>query len=900
MSEIDISRVQNSKINENFDWEKDRLIDSIKKANFFVDYFKRKWDDKYNEIKWLYDNLNQEIEKSILDNKIETQADLAELKKWIEHKSEIEKINQISYEIEKLADKKTVISPETLKLTKADKLDNDEKQKIFYEIRNRIDLITYIQDKNLIEDFFKFVNWKNISAYYKFVDTNMKYSSDVIHSYIENTTQIDLNLIPTEYFTLNVEWVDNTSFITNQILKWNQSKIESRIRSLFLRLDWYDSEIMKIIDILTKNENTKNIIEKNLPIKLINNKEITNYLKIKWIEIKNNIEKNPKNKFQELANKVIHTNSKDENYNKYIDELDSFINKYWILDKNIFKLILNNIWNIIERFSSINFNKEIANEAVKTNPSVFLNLSTELRKDEDIIKSTIKDKNYFWMAYFINIDSPEVLVKSFNLLKELWVDKKDILRFPNFKNWHDNFAHDWNILWYKMKWDIKSSNTLEEIKNYIKNDENFLKWWNLILNEVSKEKFEKVILELIKDKSKIKKFLEILYWNNNETFSIESLRINYSKLLETCSWDEKLLKTIFNNLIDKQAENIDEAIWILTKNTDLNSEKIKIILKEKTKLSKFIKVSKEDEKEKVNIDNNLLINDFKEFSSKYPSLSKTEVLSVFMADIWLENELWYDEWKLRELISSIILLNYEKIKFKTISKDKDTAYNYVSWKLTKEEYDKVFYENYNKNLEENWLPSDKNNSEVLKNNSVEENSISNIETSKYSYDQNSWNLEINTPNWKQKLNLTPEEKILAKDENYRENLVNFYSFFKDLNLIWVWNFRHDLVNAIWNVNIDLADDSLSKSELLNFWNKLVNFINNTWDVKLNNNNSSINSLNSELLKYTNAWSSLSDNKTYNIKWEDIFTAKLRELWIIWWAYFHVNNFRNLLNNKKES
>gem|GEM_PF-6414013 len=33
----------------------------------------------------------------------------------------------------------------------------------------------------------------------------MKYSSDVIHSYIENTTQIDLNLIPTEYFTLNVE-----------------------------------------------------------------------------------------------------------------------------------------------------------------------------------------------------------------------------------------------------------------------------------------------------------------------------------------------------------------------------------------------------------------------------------------------------------------------------------------------------------------------------------------------------------------------------------------------------------------------------------------------------------------------------------------------------------------------
>jgi len=55
---------------------------------------------------------------------------------------------------------------------------------------------------------------------------------------------------------------------------------------------------------------------------------------------------------------------------------------------------LRNIGGTIERFSCINYNKEIAAEAVKYSPVVFLNLSAELRKDEDIIKSTFKNKSY--------------------------------------------------------------------------------------------------------------------------------------------------------------------------------------------------------------------------------------------------------------------------------------------------------------------------------------------------------------------------------------------------------------------------------------------------------------------------------------------------------------------------
>jgi len=890
MSEIDLNKIKTSEINENYEGEKDSLIDEIKKANFFVDYFKRKWDEKYNEVIWLYDKLNQEIEKSILDNKIETVKDLAELKKWIEQKSEIEKINEIFYQIEKIADKKTAISPETLKILKSDKLDSDEKQKIFYEIRGNIDLITYIQDWDLIKDFFEFLSWKDIGIYYKLINPIIKYNPDVINSYIKNTSQIDLNLIPTLYFTFSIEWTDNTSFITNQILKWNQSKIESRIRSLFLRLDWYDWEITKILEILLKNENTKNIIEKNLPLNLRNNKNIITFLKENWLEIKNDIEKNPKNKFQELANKVINTNSNDENYNKYIDELDSFTNINWVLDKDLFKEILRNIGGTIERFSCINFNKEIAAEAVKYSPVVFLNLSAELRKDEDIIKSTFKNKSYLWVAYFINIDSPEVLANSYNLLLKLWIEKKDILRLANFKNWFDIFAHEWNILGYKMKWNLKTSNTLKEIHDYLKNDESFLKWWNLILNEISKVRFEKIILEWTKNESKTKEFLKILYWNNNETFSIDSFRFNYTKLLETCSWDEKLLKTIFNNLIDKQAENIEETISILTNNSDLNTDKIKLILKEKTNLSKFIQINIEDKKEKINLDNDLLITDFKEFSAKYPSISKPEVINLYLNEILLGSELSYDEWKLREIISSIISLNYEKIKFDTISKNKELAYNYASWKISKEEYYNVFNNEYNKNLEKNWL-SNWNNNIDNKNNIINNDTI-NLENN--NYDKVSWTIFINSEDGKDKITLTNKEKQLVENNPETiEKIVDFYLTLKELWLSELWKEKENIFTSISNkywIGFDTKSNYLSENETKVFLNSILKSI---WQEKIDNTKS--------LTEFKNIFANQKNDKqiiwnTFSNdimkKWSSKISEQFLQKYVIWKTFFDINWFSN--------
>ena len=46
-------------------------------------------------------------------------------------------------------------------------------------------------------------------------------------------------------------------------------------------------------------------------------------------------------------------------------------------------------------------------------------LSTELRKDKDIIKNTIKDKDDLVRAYFINIDYTDTLVNTYNQLKNI-------------------------------------------------------------------------------------------------------------------------------------------------------------------------------------------------------------------------------------------------------------------------------------------------------------------------------------------------------------------------------------------------------------------------------------------------------------------------------------------------
>ena len=145
-----------------------------------------------------------------------------------------------------------------------------------------------------------------------------------------------------------------------------------------------------------------------------------------------------------------------------------------------------------------------------------------------------------------------------------------------------------------------------------------------------------------------------------------------------------------------------------------------------------------------------------------------------------------------------------------------------------------------------------------------------------------------------------EKKITYWDPKTTENLINFYNFFKELNLEGVWEYREKLALAMGDVDINLNDDSLKKSELLKFSKKLIVFLNNSvlsdWK-QLKENHIRLSWVESELREITWAWSYF-EWQTFDIEWEDIFTASMRSLWIIWWAYFNISKFRDVLNKKK--
>jgi hypothetical protein len=55
--------------------------------------------------------------------------------------------------------------------------------------------------------------------------------------------------------------------------------------------------------------------------------------------------------------------------------------------------------------------------------------------------------------------------------------------------------------------------------------------------------------------------------------------------------------------------------------------------------------------------------------------------------------------------------------------------------------------------------------------------------------------------------------------------------------------------------------------------------------------SNIDWMKNELRKFSWALSSMSDNTTKWIEWEDPFKYSLRQFWIIWWAYFNIHKLR---------
>lgn len=158
---------------------------------------------------------------------------------------------------------------------------------------------------------------------------------------------------------------------------------------------------------------------------------------------------------------------------------------------------------------------------------------------------------------------------------------------------------------------------------------------------------------------------------------------------------------------------------------------------------------------------------------------------------------------------------------------------------------------------------------------------------------------------KNTISITPEEAEMVRiNPEAAENLINMYEFFKELNLIGVWDYREELVNAVWEVHINLEDDSLKESELLEFGKKILHLINNiqedeqeeSWKAQniVNPNITSIDSLNKELSKFSKSRDFWWGNASFNTYGDGRFKAWMLSHGIIWWITFHTSKVREMI------
>lgn len=131
--------------------------------------------------------------------------------------------------------------------------------------------------------------------------------------------------------------------------------------------------------------------------------------------------------------------------------------------------------------------------------------------------------------------------------------------------------------------------------------------------------------------------------------------------------------------------------------------------------------------------------------------------------------------------------------------------------------------------------------------------------------------------------LSTEEMLdVQRHPESLDNLVNFYTFFKEINLPGVFIYRKEFITAAGTKDINLEDNSLSKEELTLFGRKLIKLINN---IKTPEQEELVDAttfewVDAELRKYSEAGSYVTDGKTHGLNWEWKLVNSLRNLWLI--------------------
>jgi|SaaInlStandDraft_5_1057022.scaffolds.fasta_scaffold02176_5 hypothetical protein len=526
------------------------------------------------------------------------------------------------------------------------------------------------------------------------------------------------------------------------------------------------------------------------------------------------------------------------------------------------------IWNYITKISD--FESKLQEPSLKlkdinsreiANYIMYLNENWWITKNiliEKFWSEKTKDLKYLWKK------TKDTIAK--NMLKDAWFEKI-IEKVINFSDIIENPLLVINISEDKLPTSI----------------------WNVSINKLQNftEKYSKSCPNLpkLKDRKKFEKILTIA--------QVELI----NKI-----WEEKAIETT-TNIIKSRIE------WQIPEELKIEIEKFSLFI-----LKEWIKILNTPWEEPCSFDLRAFTdkelqrfiesdNISQYLDNKNKKLSDNEFQNLASAITWANLE--EKKQVLKQMNDNPT--DYSKQAFAQINQEIQLAerIQYVSNNLTSKEVNE-----YSILVEEKWreaaIQEIVNKSPKLSKYFNDENidipSVSNS-TSEINYkpvEISKWSYSLQTESWEiiEWLIISEKEKkIIEWNPEATENLINFYEFFRELNLESVWEYREEIAISIWNRNINFNDkDSVSKAELLKFWNSIISIVNNLNNKKQKNNaeysqKSNIDWMKNELRKFSWALSSMSDNTTKWIEWEDPFKYSLRQFWIIWWAYFNIHKLR---------
>jgi len=647
---------------------------------------------------------------------------------------------------------------------------------------------------------------------------------------------------------------------------------ELMISKIFKDNKWFNDELLmwyndKVWNFIISIDDFKSDIH-NKPLEEWNSLALSNYfeyLKSNW-DLNSEVLQNPKIFWKE----------------KLIE-----LWKFWIKNPKdaIAKKILeeNWLWEIVEEV--MDFSK-FFDDILNTNNLQLKNINEKI--DNPITQmNNLSNDELIWAKDYLekNSDTAIKLTEKFQSCPDEWTNSRDLL-----EKWKEiKFNIQIDKLWLK-KYSNKEWLTADVyLKDLIKKDfcaSTMVNWLDDFLDssweEMDFDQIKNILWTYVEIKNKKIKFefKEILSEDNIDKLSKISNKKEREKFIKkysTKKLNEQELNTYINLSYSLIKIWLIDKVWLEQATHDSlkswNGKSFINLLENSDSINEVQKILLENESKYLKVLNSLNIYNY----------TVTNIKVVLNSDLALKKleeieKAWLLTDEQSELMWLLIWLDY-------VNKD--------SKKIIKEQY-KIKKEREKYKINEQNINNNKTKLYILNNNYfiTTEESYNKIE-GWYTLIWKDWK----TIEW---LIISEEEKKLTMwNPEATENLIHFYEFFKELNLESVWDYRKELMISMWNRNINFIDnDSLSKSELIQFWNNLILSINNLiWNKKEFKNKpkllitNSLSWLKNELRKFSWAWSILSDEKTHDIKWEDKFAATLRNLWIIWWAYFKINLFR---------